>query len=150
MNFSGLTRKHWLAIGASLVALLLISKNSLIHSGSQALEISIENAGSHRVFAYIDDSGRHVGNPPVESLLTTDNARTPIGLLLRPAQTRTFGTVDVGNLSTVYILPVDENVRADTTRSYYCPIDTEPPRNTERLPRIIKIKWTGRICEVSS
>lgn len=150
MGLPKLTRNQWIAVGALAVIAVLLTMRLTRWWDGEAIEVSVENAGPTPVFAYIDNTGRHGSSTPTEKLQTTDGKQTPNGLLLKPTQTRSFGTaVGLGDSPTLHVLPVNASSRADATLTNDCTFDTVSLKKLEMPARHIKIKWTGNACEVS-
>lgn len=150
MELPKLTRNQWIAVGVLVVIAVILSMKFTRWWDGEAIEVSVENAGNKPVFAYIDNTGRHGSSTSVEKLPTTDGKQTPSGLLLKPTQTRSFGTaVGLGDSPTLHVLPVNEDSRADATLTNDCAFDTVSLKKLEVPARHIKLKWTGKGCEVS-
>lgn len=150
MQFPDLTRNQWIAVAAAAVIAVVLSLILTRWWHGEAIEVSVENVGPSPVFAYIDNTGRHGSSTSVEKLQTTDGKQTPSGLLLRPTQTRSFGTaVGLGDSPTLHILPVNADSRADATMTNDCVFDTLSLEKLKVPSRHIKLKWTGKDCEVS-
>lgn len=150
MALPKLTRNQWIAVGVLAVIAVLLSMKLTRWWDGEAIEVSVENAGPTPVFAYIDNTGRHGSSTPTEKLQTTDGKQTPSGLLLKPTQTRSFGTaVGLGDSPTLHVLPIKADSRADATLTNDCAFDTVSIKKLEMPSRHIKIKWTGKACEVS-
>lgn len=149
MVFPKLTRNQWIAVAGLIVVAVIFSMRFTNWWDGEAIEVSVENAGTKPVFAYIDNTGRHGSSTPVEKLQTIDGKQTPGGLLLKPTQTRSFGTaVGLGDSPTLHVLPVNDDSRADAALANDCAFDTLSIQKLEVPARHIKLKWNGKGCEV--
>ncbi len=150
MELRRFTRNQWIAVGVLVLTAVILSMTFTRWWNGEAIEVSVENAGTKPVFVYIDNTGRHGSSTPVEKLQTTDGKQTPSGLLLKPTQTRSFGTaVGLGDSQTLHVLHVNDDSRVDATLTNDCAFDTVSLQKLEVPSRHIKLKWTGKSCEVS-
>lgn len=148
MELPKLTRNQWVAVSIAVILGVIFSLTFTSWWEGQAIEVSVENAGTKPIFAYIDNTGRHGDSTLVENLQMTDGKRTPSGLTIRPTQTRSFGTaVGLGDSPTLHVLPITEDLRADAALTNDCVFDTLALK-FELPARHIKIKWTGNGCEI--
>lgn len=144
-----LTRNQWIAVAVLVTVAVILSMKFTRWWDGEAIEVSVENAGTKPIFAYIDNSGRHGSSTRVEMLQTIDGKQTPSGLLLRPTQTRSFGTaVGLGDAPTLHVLPVNDQSRADAALAIDCAFDTLSIQKLEMPARHVKLKWNGKACEV--
>ena len=142
------TRGQWIAtVAAVLAAVLVLYFFTDVFKG-HAVEVSLENASASAVFAYIDNTGRHGKSTATVKLKTKTGGETPLGLLIQPTTTRSFGmAVGIGDSPTLHVLPVDEAGAADRAGAIDCPFDTVQLKKLEVPSLHVKIRWAGR-CEV--
>ena len=149
MTLPKLTRNQWIAVAVLIAVAVIFSMKCTHWWDGEAIEVSVENAGTKPVFAYIDNNGRHGRSTPVENLQTMDGKQTPSGLLLKPTQTRSFGTaMGLGDSPTLHVLPVNDDSRADAALANDCVFDTLSIQKLEVPARHIKLKWNGKDCDV--
>lgn len=150
MGIPKLSKNQWIAVGVLVVIAVIISMRFTSWWKGEAIEVSVENAAIKTIFVYIDNTGRHGDNTPIDKLQTTEGNQTPSGILLKPAQTRSLGTaVGLGDSPTLHILPVTDGLRVDAAQTNDCVFDTVSFQKLEIPARHIKLKWTGKGCEVS-
>jgi len=145
-----LTARQWLAIAVVVVIGLILAKLGTEWLDGKAIEVSLENASGKPVFAYIDNTGRHGSNTVVRTVPTVQGAQTPSGLLVQPAQTRSFGpAVGLFDSPTLHIVDVSEALIADSAHINDCTFDTFSLKKFEMPSRHVKLKWTDKGCELS-
>ena len=150
MELLKLTKNQWITFAVLGVVAVLLSMKFTRWWDGEAIEVSIENAGTTAIFAYIDNTGRHGSDTPVEKLQTTEGKQTPSGLLIKPTQTRSFGpAVGLGDSPTLHVLPVNADSRADATLTSDCAFDTLSLKKLEVPARHVKLKWTDKGCGIS-
>lgn len=150
MGFPKLSKKQWIIVGVLLIVAIIFSVRFTRWWNGEAIEISVENAGIKPVFVYIDNTGRHGENIHIDKIKTTEGNQTPSGILLKPNQTRSFGTaVGLGDSPILHILPVTNDLLADETQTNDCVFDTISLQKLEIPNRHIRLKWTGKSCEIS-
>lgn len=149
MGLPKLSKNQWIAVGVVVVVVVILSIKFTRWWDGEAIEISVENAGTKPVFVYIDNTGRHGNNTSIDKLPTTEGSQTPDGIFLKPAQTRSLGTaVGLGDSPTLHILPVTDDLHADATQTNDCVFDTVSLQKLEIPARHIKLKWNGKGCEI--
>jgi hypothetical protein len=149
VEFPKLTRTQLIVAAVVLLLAVLASMKFTRWWHGEAIEVSLENAGATPIFVYLDNTGRHGSSTHTESLQTTDGRQTPSGLLVKAGQTRSLGpAVGLGDSPTLHTLPVDGNSRADSTMTSDCVFDTVSLQKLEIPARHIKLKWTGKECEI--
>jgi hypothetical protein len=150
MELSKLTRNQWIALGLLVAIVILMSVKFTRWWHGEAIEISVQNASDKPIFVYIDNTGRHGISTLVDKIQTTKGDRAPDGLLLKPTQTRSFGTaVGLGDSPTLHVLPVTDDARADATLTNDCVFDTVSFKKLQIPAHHIKLIWTGKGCEIS-
>ena len=146
------TPKQWaIAIAALLaVAAVVVYTNPGLIRG-RTVAVLVENGGQTAIFAYLDNTGRHGENTEVATLEMSGNRRTPPGLVIDAAKTRSFGlAVGLFDQPTLHVYALADGTKAVVaTNLTDCVFEAWSLSEPKLPPWRVKIRWNGSDCTVT-